>query len=220
VDSNRTVVFSRSGADSREIEVALASGQADFVWLTASIDACEVAPPVTPTTLSSPTTISGVVDVEGNGGGLPWWLIPLLIGLVLGLLWFLRRRSQQSKFPVGAELRQRNVTQNPGAAWNTRADLSGLREMRFSVDRNGWLVEADEDQADIIVRRIRSRTEGDFLVVQPARGGDDAEVREGTRASHAFSTPGESGVGIPVRNTYIRVEVPEEYEENEEIEEE
>jgi len=219
-DSNRTAVFSRSGADSREIEVALASGQADFVWLTASIDACEVATRVTATTLSSPTTTSGVVDVEGNGGGLPWWLIPLLIGLMLGMLWFLRRRSQQSKFPVGAELRQRNVTQNPAAAWNTRADLSGLREMRFSVDRNGWLVEADEDQADIIVRRIRSRTEGDFLVVQPARGGDDAEVREGTQASHAFSTSGESGVGIPVRNTYIRIEVPEEYEDDEEIEEE
>jgi len=92
--------------------------------------------------------------------------------------------------------------------------------MSFSVDRNGWLVEAEEDQADIIVRRIRSQTEGDFVVVQPARGGDETGAQEGRQASHAFSVSGESGGGIPVRNTYIRIEVPEELEDDEEFEEE
>lgn len=219
--SDRTVAYSRSGAASREIEVALASGQADFVWLTASVDTCEVAAPVTATTLSSPTTIGGVAVVEDGGGDAPpWWLIVLGLLLLAALWWFLRQRSKQGRFPVGTELRQRNVAQNPAANWNTRADLSGLREMSFSVDRNGWLVEAEEDQADIIVRRIRSRTEGDFVVVQPARGGDGTVAQEGTQASHAFSVSGESGGGIPIRNTYIRVEVPEELEDDEEIEEE
>lgn len=219
--SDRTAAFSRSGTASREIEVALASGQADFVWLTASIDTCEVAASVTATTLSSPTTTSGVATVEDGGGdGQPWWLLVLGLLLLAALWWFLRRRSKQGRFPVGTELRQRNVAQNPAANWNTRADLSGLREMSFSVDRNGWLVEAEEDQADIIVRRIRSRTEGDFVVVQPARGGDGTVAQEGTQASHAFSVSGESGGGIPIRNTYIRVEVPEELEDDEEIEEE
>lgn len=221
--SDRTVAYSRSGAASREIEVALASGQADFVWLTASVDTCEVALPVTATTLSSPTSTGGSGSSEvgdSDEPGLPWLLICLGLLLLAGLLWFLRQRSRQGRFPVGTELRQRNVAQNPAANWNTRADLSGLREMSFSVDRNGWLVEAEEDQADVIVRRMRSRTEGDFVVVQPARGGDGLMAREATQASHAFSLSGESGGGIPIRNTYIRVEVPEELEDDEEIEEE
>jgi len=220
-DGNRTAVFSLSGAVSREIEVALASGQADFVWLTASVDTCEVRVPVTATTLSSPTTTGGVVEVEDDSGdrGVPWWLIVLGLLLLAALLWFLRRRSKQGRFPVGAELRQRNVERDPAAKWNTRADLSGLREMSFSVGRNGWLVEAEEDQADVIVRRIRSQTEGDFVVVQPARGGDETGAQEGRQASHAFSVSGESGGGIPVRNTYIRIEVPEELEDDEEFEE-
>lgn len=217
--SERAVTFSQSGPESVGIEVALASGQADFVWLTASIDTCEVATSETATTVISTNDIDAGGEVE-SGGGVPLWFIALLASLVLGLLWFLRRRSQQGKFPLGTELRQRNVTQNPGAAWNTRADLSGLREMRFSVDRNGWLVETDEDQAVMIVRRTRSRAEGDFLVVQPASGGDDSEAREGTQASYAFSMSGEPGAGIPVRNTFIRVEVPEEFEEDEDVEEE
>lgn len=216
---DRTAVYPRIGATSSEIEVALASGQADFVWLTASVDTCEIALSVTATTLSSPISTSGVGESE-DGGGTPWWLIILGLLLLAALLWFVRRRSQQGRFPVGTELRQRNVAQNPAANWNTRADLSGLREMSFSVDRNGWLVEAEEDQADIIVRRIRSRTEGDFVVVQPARGGVGTVAQEGTQASHAFSVSGESGGGIPIRNTYIRVEVPEELEDDEESEEE
>jgi len=222
--SDRTATFSRSGAASREIEVALASGQADFVWLTSSVDTCEVAAPLTATTLSSPTTTGGLADVgDGDGdddGGVPWWLLVLALLLLAALWWFVRRHSKQGRFPVGTELRQRNVAQNPAANWNTRADLSGLRAMSFSVDRNGWLVEAEEDQADIIVRRIHSRTEGDFVVVQPARGGDGTVAQEGTQASHAFSVPGESGGGIPIRNTYIRIEVPEELEDDEEFEEE
>jgi LPXTG-motif cell wall-anchored protein len=219
--SDRTASFARSGADSREIEVALASGQADFVWLTASVDACDVATPATATTLSSPTTTIGAVDAvdDAEPGGVPWWLIVLGLLLLAALLWFLRRRSQQSRFPAGTELRQRNVAQNPAANWNTRADLSGLREMHFSVDRNGWLVEAERDQADVIVRRLRSRTEGDFVVVQPARVGDGTAAQEGSQASHAFSVAGESGGGIPIRNTFIRIEVPEELEDEEELEE-
>jgi len=217
--SNRTAAFSRSGSGSREIEVALAGGQSDFVWLTASVDTCEIAPPVTPTTVIQTTTADGSDDDIENGGGVPWWLIVLLVALIAAVLWLLRRRSQQSKFPVGAELRQRNVAQNPAAGWNTRADLGGQRAISFSVDRNGWLIEVDEDQADIVVRRMRSGTDGDFLVIQPARSGEGSEASEGTQAAHAFSVAGESGSGIRVRDTFIRVEVPEELEEEESEEE-
>ena len=219
--SDRTATFSSSGSDARVIEVALASGQADFRWLTASIDTCEVSPP--PTIVSVPTTLVGGSDggVEDPDPPFPWWLLALLVGLAVAAAWLLRRRSQAGKFPEGTELSQRNVAQNPAANWNIRANLSGLREIRFNIDRNGWLVEAEHDQADLIVRRLRSRTEGDFVVVQPARGGEGIETQEGVQAFHAFSVAGESGAGISVRDTFIRVEVPEEIEEDEdEVEDE
>lgn len=219
-DNNRNTTFPSGGSAEREIEVALASGQSDFGWLTASIDTCEVIAdsPITVPRSSIPTTEPGVSDDDGDG--IPWWLIAILVGLAAAAAWLLRQRSQAGKFPEGTELSQRNVAQNPAANWNTRADLSGLREIRFSVDRNGWLVEAEQDQADIIVRRIQSRTEGDFVVVQPARGGEGIETQEGVQASHAFSVAGESGSGISIRNTFIRVEVPQEIEDEEDEEDE
>jgi hypothetical protein len=81
------------------------------------------------------------------------------------------------------------------------------------------LIEVDEDQADIVVRRMRSGTDGDFLVIQPALSREGSEASEGTQAAHAFSVAGESGSGIRVRDTFIRVEVPEELEEEESEEE-
>jgi len=217
--SDRTATFSQTGMDSREIEVALASGQSDFVWLTASVDTCEIAPPVIPTTAIPTSTTDGGDSEDVVEPRVPWWLIVLIAVLIAAVLWIFRRRSKQGKFPVGAELRQRNVVQNPAAGWNTRADLSGEREMGFNVDRNGWLIEVDEDQADLVVRRIRSGSDGDFLVIQPARSGESGEASEGLRAPHAFTVAGESGSGIRFRDTFIRVEVPEEVEE-EEFEEE
>jgi hypothetical protein len=220
--ADRAVTFQAPAGQTQEIEVTLAGDQAEFVWLNASGDTCEIRPAPTVTTVRETATSTPVVEetLSDEGSGFPWlWL--LLAILVLGLLlWLLRRRSQQGRFPSGTELKQRNVTQNPAANWNTRADLSGLREMRLNVDRNGWLVEAEDDNADLIVRRVRSRAEGDFVLIQPARGADGEEASEGTRASHAFSITGEPGGGISVRSTYIRVDLPEELEEVDEDNEE
>lgn len=297
------VSLSNSGTTLKDIEVSLASSQADFVWLTASVDTCEVTPPsTTPTTPTvqipnaptsiratpaeksvsvsftagaqgggvisnyqyalstnggssygafvalnpaddaSPITVTGLskgtayylklkaVNSYGTSGEssavsfrttnpLPWLWIFLFLVVAAGLVWYLRRRSEQGKFPVGAELRQRNVAQNPAANWNTRADLGGQRAVSFSFDRNGWLVEANKEDAVLSIQRVRSKTEGDFVVIQPARASDGGEAQEGTKAYHSFSVQGESGSGIGVKNTYIRVEVPEDVEEEEDEEE-
>jgi hypothetical protein len=213
--ADRDVTFQASAGQTREIEAALAGAQADFVWLNASVDTCEIGLATTPTTVRQPSTSTPIAEELPNDEGsvFPWlWLLFAI--LVLGLLlWLARRRSRQGQFPSGTELKQRNIAQNPAANWNTRADLSGLREMRLNVDRNGWLVEAEDENAELIIRRVRSRAEGDFVLIQPARGVDGEAALEGTRASHAFSITGEPGSGISVRNTYIRVDLPEELEE-------
>lgn len=220
--ADREVTYQEPAGQTQEIEAALAGGQADFVWLNASVDTCEITLAPTPTIVGQPSTSSPIAEEtpSDEGSGFPWlWLLFAI--LVLGaLLWLARRRSQQGRFPSGTELKQRNVAQNPAANWNTRADLSGLREMRLNVDRNGWLVEAEDDNADLIVRRVRSRTEGDFVLIQPARGAEGEEALEGTRASHAFGVTGEPGSGISVRSTFIRVDLPEELEEVDEDNEE
>lgn len=216
--ADREVTYEASADQTQEIEAALAGAQAEFVWLNASVDTCEIALKPTPTTVGQPSTSTPVGEGTPNdeGPGFPWlWLLLALVAPGL-LIWLLRRRAQQGRFPNGTELKQRNVAQNPAANWNTRADLSGLREMRLSVDRNGWLTESEDENADVIIRRVRSRAEGDFVLIQPARGAEEEQAREGASAPHAFSITGEPGGGISVRNTYIRVDLPEELEEMDE----
>ena len=209
---NNQVTLSNSGSTPKELEVALASGQSDFVWLTASRDSCAVVPPNTPP--PPPSSVPSITNAEDDGGsgsgGLPWLLIFLLLTLLILMGWYLLRRSRNSKFPSGAEFQQRNVAQNPAAKWNTRADLSGLREVFFSLDQNSWLNEASKEDANLIVRRLRSSVEGDFIVVQVPRSAGQGEAEEGTQASHAYSYPDDVGSGIAYRDTFIRVVVPDE----------
>ena len=212
---NNQVTLSNSGSTPKELEVALASGQGDFVWLTASRDSCAVVPPNTPP--PPPSSVPPITNAEDDGGsgsgGLPWLLIFLLLTLLILMGWYLLRRSRNSKFPSGAEFQQRNVAQNPAAKWNTRADLSGLREVFFSLDQNSWLNEASKEDANLIVRRLRSSVEGDFIVVQVPRSAGQGEAEEGTQASHAYSYPDDVGSGIAYRDTFIRVVVPEQLED-------
>ena len=214
---NNQVTLSNSGPTPKELEVALASGQGDFVWLTASRDSCAVGPLTPDTSQVSPSSVPPITDAGDDGGsgsgGLPWLLIFLLLTLLILLGWYLLRRSRNGKFPSGAEFQQRNVAQNPAAKWNTRADLSGLREVFLSLDRNGWLIEASKEDANLIVRRLRSSVEGDFIVVQVPRGAGQGEAEEGTQASHAYNFPDDLGSGIAYRDTFIRVVVPEQLED-------
>lgn len=215
--NDRSVILTTAGLEVSEIEVALAGAQAEFVWLTASTDTCIVSAATQEATAPGSTQSGNVDAAPGNqdrGSGFPqWWLILLILLIIGALLWLLRRRSSQGKFPDGTELRQRNVSQNPAATWNMRADLGGMREAHLAFDRNGWLVESDSGSSDLIVRRIRSRSEGDFEVIQVARGSEGSESTEGTRSTYAFSVVGQPGNGISVRNTFIRVDVPEELDE-------
>ena len=213
-DDNQ-VTLSNSGSVSKELEVSLASNQSDFVWLTASIDSCNLTLPETSTSISptssNPTPVTETETDDDDG--LPWLLILSVISLLFLLGWYLLRRSRNSKFPSGAEFQQRNVAQNPSAKWNTRADLSGLREVFLSFDRNGWLIEASKEDANLIVRKLRSSVDGDFVVVQVPRGAGQGEADEGTQAFHAYNFPDDPGSGIAYRDTFIRVVVPEELED-------
>lgn len=197
------------------VAVELSEGQKAFIWLKASRDTCklEVENGTTPTT----------VVVEDGGSDTPPpppppsppsppWLIWLILALaaIAALVWWLRRRKKMAVFPMGAELRQRNTQANRASAWNTRAHLGDVKEMGFVLDPNGWLVEADPESADLVVRRLRKRKTGDFLVVQPARQGSQGGVNiEGAEAVHTFNFESDPGNGIPFRNTHFRIEVPE-----------
>lgn len=213
---NNQVTLSDSGSAPKELEVALASGQSDFVWLTASRDSCAIAPPTPDTSqvsLSSVPTITDTGDDDGSGDGIPWLLIFLLLTFLILLGWYLRRRSRNSKFPSGSEFQQRNIAQNPGAKWNSRADLSGLREVFFSLDRNGWLIEASKEDATLAVRRLGSKGDGDFVIVQIPRGSGQEAAEQGTEATHVFSYQDDLGSGIAFKDTFIRVVVPEELDD-------
>lgn len=214
---NNQVTFSDSGSTPKELEVGLASGQGNFVWLTASRDSCAVVPSTPDTSQVLPTSVPPVTDAEDDGdsgsGGLPWLLIFLLLTLLILLGWYIRRRSRNSKFPSGAEFQQRNVAQNPAAKWNSRADLSGLREVFLSLDRNGWLIEASKEEAVLAVRKLASKGDGDFVVVQIPSGSGQEDAEQGAEATHVFNYQDDIGSGIAFKDTFIRVVVPEELDE-------
>ena len=205
-----------------EVFVKLAAGQDDFVWLTASEDKCviEAKSGSSSTVVSPGTTVVGPNDGDGDGDGSPWFWIVLLIGLAALVGWLLKKKFDKGKFPVGSEFRQRNVGQNPAAKWNTRADIGGQKKVKFIFDQNGWLVESDSDNADLILQRVKKRSEGDFLVVLPPQAGADVISTPGTELTYTFSIQGEQGGGIPFKGTFIGVEVPAEIEDEEDLDEE
>lgn len=206
-----------------EVFVKLAAGQDDFVWLTASEDKCviEAKSGSSSTVVSPGTTVVGTSDSDnGGGGGPPWVWILFLVGLAALVGWLLKKKFDKAKFPVGSEFRQRNISQNPAAKWNTRADIGGQKKVKFIFDQNGWLVETDSDDADLILQRGKKSSEGDFLVTQPPQSGADIISTAGTESTYNFSIPGELGGGIPFKGTFVGVEVPAEIEDEEDHDEE
>ena len=206
-----------------EVFVKLAAGQDDFVWLTASEDKCviEAKSGSSSTVVSPGTTVVGTSDGDnGGGGGPPWVWILLLVGLAALVGWLLKKKFDKAKFPVGSEFRQRNISHNPAAKWNTRADIGGQKKVMFIFDQNGWLVETDSDDADLILQRGKKSSEGDFLVTQPPQSGADIISTAGTELTYTFSIQGELGGGIPFKGTFVGVEVPAEIEDEEDQDEE
>ena len=81
-------------------------------------------------------------------------------------------------------------------------------------------MESDSDNADLILQRVKKRSEGDFLVVLPPQAGADVISTPGTELTYTFSIQGELGGGIPFKGTFVGVEVPAEIEDEEDQDEE
>ena len=199
------------------VDVSLAPNQDEFVWLTASKDQCQLPAIPEATTDKSPENSTGTdlpPEQSLDEDGFPL-IQAILAALILALITWLVLKRLRPKFPADTELRQRNIANNPAATWNTRSNLDDLREAAFTVDKNGWLTEADGADADLIVRRIRNRQRGDFLLIEPAKSDSDSAGSATRENAHAFSTPDDKKFpGIRFRNTFIRIDVPEEPEDD------
>lgn len=215
------VAFNTDLSGVQRVEVALESNQSEFIWLTASTDTCDFKSTTAEPVMTSPANSSEVLGIEAGESGESGrsWLWFLLLPLAAIVAWIIWRRISNGKFPQGTELRQRNVLQNPAANWNTRADLSGRREVSFTVDRNGWLIESTDDETDPIVLRIRPRSKDDFVVIQPPMTTPDGISTEGIEAPHGYMFEGDHGAGIALRGTFIRVDIPRELDDEHEDDE-
>jgi len=206
--SKVTLKTGQLAAGEASIAVKLAENQVSFIWLKASKDTCKILSPTTTVAATVPVTIPSVID-DGDGDGVPWLLGLLLLALLGGSLWLLRRRSANGKFPIGAELKQKNTTFGDDVRWNSRADLGGLRKVALSFGQGGWLSESDANEADVIVQRSRRKKLGDFVIIKLARPGIDGTAdSEGPESFHSFAFESDTGIGIIIRASQIRVEIP------------
>jgi len=196
------------------LSLRLSPDQDGFVWLDIAEDTCQFGASVPEGTDSTGGTTDGGVTTSGSGSGFPWWLVVVVLALLVPAVFVLRRRAAGSRFPVGTELKQRNTRFAANAAWIGVADLSGLRQVAFKLDANGWLSECDQGEAVLIIRRIRDATRGDFVVVEVPVAGADGEQATSQRVEtpHSFIRPSDAGAFIRVAGMVIRVESPDESE--------
>jgi hypothetical protein len=207
------VVFAGELTGSAGIEalsLRLSPDQDGFVWLDIAEDTCQFGASASESTGSTGGTTSGGVTAASSG--FPWWLVVVMLALLVPALFVLRRRAAGSRFPVGTEIKQRNNRFAANAAWIGVADLSGLRQVSFKPDANGWLSECDQGEAVLIIRRIRDATRGDFVVVEVPVAGDDGEQTTSQRVEtpHSFIRPSDAGAFIRAAGMVIRVESPDE----------
>jgi uncharacterized protein YegL len=152
--------------------VALSPDQPEFIWLRANAASCAASEPPAPST----TTIAPTGD-DPDGGGLPIWakILAVLALLTLGFLVF--RKVKGGKFPFGTEIFQFKQ-QGASASWNSRADISDMKEVGLSIDSNGWLHIEDADASSIVVRVSRKKDLGDYVVITKAVGDDGMASQE------------------------------------------
>ena len=152
--------------------VALSPDQPEFIWLRANTASCSSAVPPS----SSTTTDPSVVE-PNDGGGVPFWvkLLAVLALLTGGLLVF--RKLKGAKFPFGTEILQFKQ-QGASASWNSRADISDMKEVGLSIDANGWVHVEDASASTIVVQVSRKKDLGDYVVITKAVGDDGMASQE------------------------------------------
>ena len=204
-------------AETDTLLVSLSGEQGDFVWLTAISDSCQIGAP-------TGSTEAGTSGDEGTTGpGLtddpprPPWMKILLGFALLGLVaWLLKRRSASGKFPIGADLKQRISSQGSDAQWSSRVDLSGRKKVGMSYGANGWVSESEAGVSDFFVATSRKKNLGDFVLTIPAQSNSgNGQSNEGSESYHTFITETDRNSGVPIRGGSIRIEIPEELQDEE-----
>ena len=140
----------------------------------------------------------------------------IFLGLVLIALvaWLLKRRSASGKFPIGADLKQRISSQGSNAQWSSRVDLGGRKKVGVSYGANGWVNESESGNPDFFVAPSRKKNLGDFVLIIPAQNNSETgQSSEASESYHAFVSESDRNSGVSIRGGSIRIEVPEELEE-------
>jgi len=198
--------------------VSLAGEQGDFVWLTAISDSCQIGAPTSSTEVGTPGD-GGATDtglVVDPPPGLPWLKILLAFALIALVAWLLKRRSASGKFPIGADLKQRISSQGSDAQWSSRVDLSGRKKVGLSYGANGWVSESEAGMSDFFVAPSRKKNLGDFVLTIPAQNNsENGQSNEGSESYHTFVTETDRNSGVPIRGGSIRIEIPEEIQDEE-----
>lgn len=203
-------------ADTDTLKVSLSGEQGDFVWLTAISDSCQIgAIPIS--TEENPS-----VDGAGTGvddpdpSGLLWLAILLVLALLILIAWMLKRRSASGKFPVGADLKQRISSQGSDARWSSRVDLSGRKKVGISYGANGWVTQSESGTPDFFVAPSRKKNLGDFVLIIPAQNNSETgQSNEGLESFQTYVLETDRNSGVPIRGGSIRIEIPEELEDEE-----
>jgi hypothetical protein len=196
--------------------VSLSGKQGDFVWLTAISDSCQIG------AVSNSDPQQGG-ESTGNGEitdppepKFPWFMMLIALALIGFVAWMFKRRSASGKFPIGADLKQRVSSQGSDAQWSSRVDLGGRKKVGISYGANGWVNESESGTPDFFVAPSRKKSLGDFVLTIPAR--NDLENGQGNEGSESFQTyvlETDRNSGVPIRGGSIRIEVPEELEDEE-----
>jgi hypothetical protein len=198
--------------------VSLSGEQGDFVWLTAVSDSCQIgaAPDSTAVDASGDAGATGTEISDPEEPGIPWLKILFALALIALVAWLLKRRSASGKFPIGADLKQRISSQGSDAQWSSRVDLSGRKKIGMSYGANGWVSESEAGMSDFFVAPSRKKNLGDFVLTIPAQNNsENGEGNEGVESYHTFVTETDRNSGVPIRGGSIRIEIPEELEDEE-----
>ena len=192
----------------RQVAVALAPDQPEFIWLRAAVDSCVIAVPIAPGTaipVGPSTTIGergGVTDDSGSGGpGI--WLFILGTLFLASIAIFLLRRVKGRKFPFGTELHQFKQS-GSNAGWSLRGDISSIKEIGLSLDANGWIQFGGEESSSMILRVSRKPNLGDYVLITKAVNDD------GMASQEYYFTYGTDAVFNGLR---IKIEPPVESED-------
>jgi hypothetical protein len=112
------------------------------------------------------------------------------------------RKLKGAKFPFGTEILQFKQ-QGASASWNSRADISGMKEVGLSIDANGWVHVEDASASSIVVQVSRKKDLGEYVVITKAVGDD------GMASQENYFAYGTDAVFNGVR---IKIDLPAEYE--------